>query len=80
MPRQQRNDHRALQLYLRKAGETGVRSYVEMLIGYLQARAANTPTHVDDVLIIALRVLVDRLFPTEAATTASEDMPGDERG
>lgn len=78
MPRQQRNDHRALQLYLKQAGETGIRSYVEMLIGYLQSRAASTSSHVDDVLVIALRVLVERLFPKEPAK--EPEMPGDERG
>lgn len=76
MRRQQRNDHRALQLYLKQAGETGIRSYVDMLIGYLQSRAASTPSHVDDVIIIALRIMVERLFPPPK----EPEMPGDERG
>ena len=76
MPRQPRNDHKALQLYLKQAGETGIRSYVEMLIGYLQSRAERSPSHVDDVIIIALRIMVERLFPPPK----EPDMPGDERG
>lgn len=76
MPQRKPNDHRALQLYLKNAGETGLRAYVEMLIGALQAKAASTPGHLDDVLVIALRVLLERLFPP----TREPEMPGDERG
>lgn len=83
MPRQPAKDFRSLQLYLKQAGETGIRAYVEMLIGSLQARAAQTHTHLDDVLVIALRVLLERLFPPskpEGLPPNAGDMPGDERG
>lgn len=67
----QQQSHKAdltkLRNYLRAAGPTGLRAYVEMLIAQLQLRAASTPSQVDDLLIIALRVLLERLFPERRA-------------
>lgn len=64
--RSAKQDRTALTHYLRNAGETGIRSYVMMLVGALQARAATTANHIDDVIALALQILVERLFPPEA--------------
>lgn len=63
--RRVRNDYTALRHYLRNAGEVGLRSYVEMLMGALRQRASQTASHIDDVIVIALEVLVARVFPAQ---------------
>lgn len=64
--RSAKQDRTALTHFLRNAGPVGLRGYIEMLIGTLQARASQTSSPVDDVIIIALRVMFERLFPPEA--------------
>lgn len=52
-----------LRRYLSAVGEVGLRTYVWMLISQLRERASRTSSDLDDLLIVALQVLVARVFP-----------------
>lgn len=57
--------HKALAGFLAKAKEHTLRAYLETVLGALAARAATTKSGVDDIAIVVITVLVDRLFPQE---------------
>lgn len=57
--------HPALAAFLRKAQEHTLRAYLETIVGALSQRAAQTKSGVDDIAIVVIMVLMDRLFPQE---------------
>lgn len=70
--RSPKQDRQALRHFLTNAGEVGIKSYVEMILGALRARAASTSSNIDDVIVVLLEVLVFRLFQPPARAPESE--------
>lgn len=64
--------HPALAAFLKKAQEHTLRAYLETVLGALAHRAATTKSGVDDIVIVVITVLVDRLFPQEEAAPESQ--------
>lgn len=69
--------HKALAGFLAKAKEHTLRAYLETVLGALASRAATTKSGIDDIAIVVITVLIDRLFPHEEGQKVESQGNGD---